>query len=605
MVSPSRVADLAQSVKEQADIVRLIAEYGVRLKKTGGQNFSGLCPFHKEKTPSFSVHQTRQFFHCFGCGKAGDVFTFVRDIENVSFPESVRIVAQKLGIPMPRHEWSSPQEAEEAKTRGALIDIHERATAWFEQQLHSPEGAKARGYLLQQRQLDEATIRQFRLGYAPDNFNALREHLKRQFPLDALKASGLFSWKEDNAAIDALYAKFRNRVMFPICNDTGRAIAFTARTLAAPGDEKAGPKYLNSPETPIYSKGRVLFNLDKAKDAIRKLDYAIVVEGNVDCITVFASGFHNVIATSGTAFGEAQVRLLARYSKNIIVNFDPDNAGANATEKSLALLLEEEFNIKILTLEPGFDPDLFIRRKSKQAYADALRSAPGYTDYLIERARAQFPPRSPDAKVKALNWLMPHIQRLPNALKRGELARDAAQKLGIDSEILLQEVKRAAVGRNVRQVRAPESASSLTDAERVLLRALAPGAPAEFAETQAHLREAFEIEHLHAGLAAEPVFAALLANPTTSHIAELPLEDVSRRTLAAALMGEQSLEEDFDLELLRNAVIALRRRHFERRQRQLAHELAAAERNGDTASVGQLLQQKMEVMRALRDLEAV
>ncbi|GAC1659427.1 MAG: hypothetical protein NVS9B15_21960 [Acidobacteriaceae bacterium] len=592
--------DLAQSVKEQADIVRLISEYGVRLKKSGAQNWSGLCPFHKEKSPSFSVHQTRQFFHCFGCGKSGDVFTFVREIDNVSFPEAIRVVAQKLDIKLPKQEWSSPQEAEDAKQRAVLLEIHERAVEWFQQQLNSPEGARAREYLSQQRQLDTATVKHFRLGYAPDNFNAMREALKRQFPLDSLKASGLFSWKDESAGGDAIYAKFRNRVMFPICNDAGRPIAFTARTLAAPGDEKAGPKYLNSPETPIYSKGRVLFNLDKAKESIRRLDYAIVVEGNVDCITVFASGFQNVIATSGTAFGEAQVRLLARYSKNIIVNFDPDNAGANATEKSLALLLEEEFSVRILNLEAGFDPDLFIRRKGKQAYADALTSSPQYTEYLIERARTLFPPRSTDARVKAVNWLLPHIQRIPNRIKRDELANNAAQQLGIDSDVLRAEIKQAAVSRSTRQVK-PQT-GTVTDAERVLLRALAPGAPAHFAETQTHLREAVEVESLHQGLASEAIFTAMLTHSEVGQISDLPLEDDARRTLAAVLMEEGSVEQDFEIELLQNAVIALRRRHFERRQRQLAHELSAAERRGDTAAVSQLLEQKLQLVRALREL---
>ncbi len=190
----------------------------------------------------------------------------------------------------------------------------------------------------------------------------------------------------------SIYSKFRNRVMFPITQESGKVIAFTGRTLSA--DEKAGPKYLNSPETAIYSKSRVLFNLDLAKEAIRKLDYAILVEGQMDCISVYAAGFHNVIASSGTAFTELQAKLLGRFSKNVVVNFDPDTAGARATERTLGLLVEEEFQIKVLTLEPGFDPDLFIRRKGKDAYAAALKASQSYFDYLIERARAQFPVRS-------------------------------------------------------------------------------------------------------------------------------------------------------------------------------------------------------------------
>lgn len=590
-------SDFAQSVKEQADIVRIVGDY-VRLKKAGAQNWSGLCPFHKEKTPSFSVHQSRQFFHCFGCNKSGDVFTFVKDIENISFPESVRVVAQKCGIPLPKQQFSSPQEAEEARHRGTLLEMHDRAADFFQQQLASPEGARAREYLLQQRGLDERTIKAFRLGYAPESFSLFRDRLKNQFTEDQLKSAGLL---KEAAGGTTAYSTFRNRVMFPISNEAGRIIAFTGRTLAAPGDEKAGPKYLNSPETPIYTKGRILFNLDKAKEAVRKLDYAIVVEGNVDCITVFASGFHNVIATSGTAFTEAQVRLLGRFSKNIVVNFDPDNAGANATEKSLALLLEEEFNVRILTLEAGFDPDLYIRRKGKQAYAEELKNSLPYTDYLIERARTLFPPKSPDAKVKAINWLLPHIQRIPNRIKRDELAMDAAQKLGIDSTTLRQELKHAAVSRATRQIK-PQNIGTITDSEKVLLRALAPGAPAHFAGTRQHLREAISGESLHEGLGAESLFATLLAHPDAQHITDLPLNDEVRRQLATVLMDAESAGDDFEVDMLQHAVVALRRMHLERQQRRLAAELAAAERKNDTAAVARILQEKMKLSQALRDL---
>jgi DNA primase len=333
-----------ETLKQQADIVRIVGDY-VKLKKAGAQNFSGLCPFHAEKTPSFSVHATRQFFHCFGCGESGDVFTFIQKVENITFPEAVRLIAQKLGVPLPKISFSSPAEARDAQVRMALLDVHVRAVAFFQECLRRPEGANAREYL-KGRGLDDETMTRFRVGYAPDSGFLLRDALRREFDEELLRESGLFSWKEsaqkgssqlsalssqekqlqiprsardDNKAESsdqcervaesrelraessfAIYSKFRNRVMFPICNDQGKVIAFTGRTLST--DEKAGPKYLNSPETPIYSKSGVLFNLDNAKEAIRKLDYSILVEGQMDCISVYAAGFHNVIASSGTAF---------------------------------------------------------------------------------------------------------------------------------------------------------------------------------------------------------------------------------------------------------------------------------------------------------------
>src|ERR1044071_4591351 len=361
--------DFAYTVKQQADIVRIVGDY-IKLKKAGAQNYSGLCPFHGEKTASFSVHATKQFYHCFGCGVSGDVFSFVQKIENITFPEAVRAVAQKLGIAMPKVSYSSPAEAKEAKLRTILLDVHERACAFFQECLRRPEGANAREYLAG-RGLDEETIKSFRIGYAPDSGFLLRDRLKGEFDEEVLRESGLFSWKQDDsrqqntrsldsarddsaqtgASVAAMYSKFRNRVVFPIANETARVIAFTGRTLAT--DEKAGPKYLNSPETAIYSKGRVLFNLDKAKEAIRKLDYAILVEGQMDCISVYAAGMHNVIASSGTAFTDPQAKLLARCSRKIVVNFDPDTAGAAAAERSLGLLVGEDFEIKVLTLEQG------------------------------------------------------------------------------------------------------------------------------------------------------------------------------------------------------------------------------------------------------------
>src|ERR1039458_1839144 len=388
----SQPGDFASTVKQQADIVRIVGEY-VKLRKSGAQNYSGLCPFHQEKTASFSVHAGKQFFHCFGCNAGGDVFSFVQKIENITFPEAVRMVAEKLGIPMPKVTYSSPEEARQAKQRGGLIEIHERACAFFQEQLKRPEAAHAREYL-KTRGLSSETIAEFRIGYAPESGFLLRDSLRGQYDEDTLRESGLFSWKDkgdDEKAQQktSLYSKFRNRVMFPIANEQGKVIAFTGRTLAT--DEKSGPKYLNSPETGIYSKGRVLFNLDKAKEAIRKLDYAILVEGQMDCISVDSAGFHNVIASSGTAFTELQAKLLGRFSKNVVVNFDPDTAGARATERTLGLLVEEEFNIRIIRLDTGFDPDLYIRRKGKDAYKQALKQSQGYFAYLIERARSQFP----------------------------------------------------------------------------------------------------------------------------------------------------------------------------------------------------------------------
>ncbi|MGB8261386.1 MAG: DNA primase, partial [Terracidiphilus sp.] len=452
------MTDFAQSVKQQADIVKVIETY-IRLRKAGAQNYSGLCPFHKEKSPSFSVHAVRQFYHCFGCGVSGDVFSFVGKIENVGFPEAVRIVAGKCGIPLPKREFSSPEEAAEARLRGRLLELHETAAAWFEEQLAGPEGAVAREYLAG-RGLTAEGIKAFRIGYAPDGFHALRDRLSGMADGEVLRASGLFSSKEhEDGTQGPLYDRFRKRVMFPIANESGRVIAFTARTLET--GEKAGPKYINSPETPLYSKGQVLFNLDKARTAIRKMGYALLVEGQMDCISVFLRGIQNVIATSGTAFTEQQVNLLRRHTTNVLANFDPDAAGANAAEKSIALLTEEGFTIRIVTLDDGLDPDRYIRERGVEAYTAALMAARRQSDYLIERARQAFPGAAPEQKLKAMNFLLPHIRRIPERLVRDQFAMDAAQKLGIDSAVLCEELRQAALKRRDSVVSRPATLSEV------------------------------------------------------------------------------------------------------------------------------------------------
>jgi DNA primase len=634
--------DFKEIVKQQADIVRVVGDY-VKLKKAGAQNYSGLCPFHNEKTPSFSVHATRQFYHCFGCGVSGDVFSFVQKIENVTFPEAVRAVAQKLGIALPKASFSSPAEAEGAKLRTVLLEIHERASAFFQERLRRPEGASAREYLTG-RGLNEEMIKAFRIGYAPDSGFLLKDRLKGEFDEEVLRASGLFSWKESSqlSAVSSqqsespevaglspiesdstrddkptandqrpatMYSKFRNRVVFPITNETGRVIAFTGRTLST--DEKAGPKYLNSPETAIYSKSRVLFNLDQAKEAIRKLDYAILVEGQMDCISVYAAGFHNVIASSGTAFTELQARLLGRFSKNIVVNFDPDTAGAKATERTLSLLVEEEFQIKVLTLEAGFDPDLFIRRKGKDAYGKALKHSQRYFDYLIERSQNQFPIRSAEGKVKALNYLLPHIQRVPSRIVRDELAREISQKLGIDSTVLRHELKHAAASRSTASLKAPVEAQ-VTDAEKLLIRALTSASEMQTSEQHVSARDGAEEEFdparqahfvlknepLHIGLATESLIETLLNSVAESaDVMELPLPDADRNLLASILMKE---DEDLTAERLEGAVRALRRIRYRHEMDQVQRELLAAKKH-DPDRLRFLLREKDRLKRALMD----
>jgi DNA primase len=584
-------SDFAQLVKQQADIVRIIGEY-ITLKKSGAGTMKGLCPFHGEKTASFSVHAVRQFYHCFGCNESGDVFSFVQKIENVGFPEAVKMVAQKCGIPLPKREFSSPEEAQESRQRGKLLELHDLATSWFEEQLRSSEGARAREYLTG-RGLTTEAIAKFRIGYAPESFNALRDRLQGTAPPDLLRLSGLLSSKEQpDGSAGPLYSRFRKRITFPIHNEAGRVIAFTARALDS--DEKSGPKYMNSPETPLYSKGQVLFNLDKAKQAIRERTFALLVEGQMDCITAYMAGFHNVLATSGTAFTEMQVRLLSRYTKRLFVNFDPDTAGANAAEKSIALLTEEDFEVLVVTLEGGLDPDRFIRERGIKAYVGAVEAARRHSDYLLERAIQLFPSRTAEGKTKALNYLLPHIRRMPNRITRDEFAADAAQKLGIDSALVREELHQAA--RKRRDLVDPSALDRLKDAERVLLRAMA-AAP----ESRIFLRisqalngqpQSFE------GLAVTPILCLLRDRGALEPLAALP-DAWQRALLAQALLRESS---EVELEQVEAALESLKYRHLEALQRRVRADIAEAERRGDWAQLAVFMAEKLKVDRQMRDV---
>ncbi len=586
------MSDFAQSVKQQADIVKVIEGY-IRLRKTGGANFSGLCPFHKEKSPSFSVHAVRQFYHCFGCGESGDVFSFVSKIENVSFPESVRIVAQKCGIPLPKREFSSPEEAAEARLRGKLLELHEIATAWFEEQLQGPEGALAREYLAG-RGLSPEGIKKFHIGYAPDSFHALEERLRGVADDATLRASGLFSSKEQgDGTMGAIYDRFRKRVMFPIANEGGRVIAFTARTLET--GEKAGAKYINSPETPLYSKGQVLFNLDKAKSVVRQAGFALLVEGQMDCISVFLRGIQNVIATSGTAFTEQQVAILKRHTQNVVVNFDPDAAGSNAAEKSIALLTEEGFSIKIVTLDGGLDPDRYVRERGVEAYSQAIRAAKWQADYLIERARAAFPGANAEQKVKAMNFLLPHIRRIPEELARVQFAADASQKLGIDSAVLREELRQAALRRRDRvEVRK----TGLTEVERVLLRALAIEDPENQQVRKIAADAILQQSAWFEQLSVFPTLKLLAARQARDPM-EVVDDPAQRALLAAALLGETRPPEENEVA---SSIQQIQERGIESRLREVRGLIAEAERSADFAQLSGLMKEKLELDKALRQL---
>src|SRR5579864_3401036 len=513
----AEAGSFADRVKQQADIVRVIGEY-VQLKKAG-QNFRGLCPFHSEKTPSFNVHPTRQIYHCFGCGKGGDVFSFVMEMEKCEFPDAVRQVAEKSGIAVPRARERSPQERKQNQARSALVEMHREAQTFFVKQLEgTPEGKLARAYL-EDRGLDKATIERFGIGYAPSGGDALLRFLKQKYSEKLLAESGLISRSEQGGR---MYDRFRRRITFPIANESGKIVAFGARAL---GEDQ--PKYLNSPETPIYSKSNVLYHLDRAKEALRRADFAILVEGYMDAIAVARADIANVVASCGTSLAEPQIKLLGRFTKRVIVNYDPDAAGQAATERSISLLLEQDFEVRVLALpaigDKKADPDLFIREKGVEEYTKLLKDAPPYVDYLIGRAR-QMGLATGEEKRRAVNFLLPYLQKIPNPILRSEWATRIAQQLRLDEPVLRAALTKAARERRSEVKIQPELAGRpAKPVERRLIRMLA-----EATGFRRELAQTLQSAELYHGLETEKIFSALI-------VASLADEPMTATDVAANL----------------------------------------------------------------------
>jgi DNA primase len=581
----AEAGSFADRVKQQADIVRVVGEY-VRLKK-GGQNFVGLCPFHSEKTPSFAVHPVKQIYHCFGCGAGGDVFKFVMEMEKCPFPESIRIVAEKCGIAIPQPRERSPEERKENQQRTALVEMHRVAQAFFVKQLESTaEGKVARAYL-EDRGLGKEAVEQFGIGYTPSGGDALVRFLKTKYPDKLLVESGLVSRDQSGRMFD----RFRRRITFPIANESGKIVAFGCRAL---GDDM--PKYLNSPETPIYSKSNVLYHLDRAKEALRRSDFAVLVEGYMDAIAVARAGVSNVVASCGTSLAEPQIKLLARFTHRVIVNYDPDTAGQTATERSISLLLEQDFEVRVLALPGKADPDKFIREQGNEAYIKVLKEAPPYVDYLIARAR-RMDLTTGEGKLRAVNFLLPYVQKIPNSLLRSEWATRIAQQLRLDEPVLRAALSKVVAERRG-QLKTPAEliGRAAKPVERRLIRMLAEGEG-----FRQELARRIQQDQLYLGLETEKIMAALvLANlsappgqPVQASEVAAILEERDRRMLFEILFEEAS---DLTWEEAESCVEAL---HHRRAERELSDVQRSIEANPPSADLRGLLERKQALMKRL------
>ena len=574
-----------EQVRNGISIVDLVGGY-VRLQKKG-KDYGALCPFHNEKTPSFTVSEAKQIFYCFGCQAGGDIFKFIMLMENLTFPESIHQLAESQGIPLPH---STKKSEAESVRRQQLLKILEIATHFFSRRLEGKKDALA---YLKDRQITQETIHQFSIGYAPAGQNLLQELTGQGFDVKDVLACGLI--KEGNSG--GYYDNFRNRIMFPIHNLSGKTIAFGGRIL---GD--GIPKYLNSPETPLYSKSRNLYPLDLTRNEIRKRDFAIIVEGYFDCIIPFHFGIRNVVASLGTSLTESQVKVLGRYTRNVITNYDPDSAGTAATLRSIDLFLEQGFRVNVLQLPSGEDPDVFLRKQGIEAYREKLKASQSYLDFVLSQFMSQQrDPFSPKGKQEVVSHILPYLVKIPNPIERAEYVTRIASRLQLDESLLRLEMRKMpARKRETPRFDYSVPAEQGTRAENILLVAMLEEqwAASTFEQLEPELFEGLRTERIFQGIFQLKEQATEI---TTIRLREIISEGTDRN-----LIEEMALRSaDFPLSEkdIRSSVQELRRMKDERLIRQLQEEIKAEEKeHSDSDKIAELLVQK-ETLRRKMDKE--
>ena len=419
-----------EQIRAASDIVDVIGSY-LPLKKNGA-NFTALCPFHKEKSPSFNVNPHKQIFHCFGCHKGGDVFTFVKDYENIGFMDAVRRLAERAKIPLEFENTPGAQESRHLKDQ--LLEIHDQlATRWQNCLANEAAGQVARDYLAK-RGVSVDAIKLFRIGAAPELWDDTVNWAKsKNFPVEIVEQAGLIIKKEETGRH---YDRFRGRLMFPICDEQGRVVAFSGRVLS--GDEKTA-KYVNSPETPIFTKSKIFFGLDKSKRAILDAGYAIICEGQLDLIACFMAGVQNIVAPQGTAFTDQHARIIKRYANEVVLCFDSDNAGQNAIVRALDHLLAAELAVRVAVVPSPHDPDSFIKNFGGEAYRKLVESAEGFFDYLLKRLIATNDTQTDKGRLTILRGMAEALHKTNNSVLLDTHAQKTALRLGVSVDAVRKE----------------------------------------------------------------------------------------------------------------------------------------------------------------------
>ncbi|MEK6334341.1 MAG: DNA primase [Acidobacteriota bacterium] len=587
-----------EDLKRQADIVRIVQDY-VTLKKAGA-NWVAPCPFHKETKPSFSVNPAKEMFFCFGCHKGGSVFTFVMEIERVAFPEAIKIVAEKSGMPLPKMEDDGRFEARQ-RDSDRVIEMNQWALVWWEDQLQSKSApAQAAREYLKERGLSEETIKTFRLGFAPDTWEALSTHLRQKGATqEQLEKSGLVVKKDEGGSYD----RFRGRLVFPVFDAQGKPIAFGGRTLEPEGE----PKYLNSPETSAYTKGRHLFGLNLSRDEIRRHGFAILVEGYLDLIVPYQFGVRNVVASLGTALTPEQVKLIGRFARKVVVNYDGDRAGVQAAKRAIETILAEDLEVKVLVLPDNADPDDFIRKYGVTEYQQRRGEAQPHIQFVIDQAVRDRNLHSPADKAAAVEETLPFVRAVRSRIQKREyfdIAMDGLRVQPDQRRELWQRIRSGAStdAASVQEMVRRSPASRPTVAEERLLQLLL--ANEELRKIVLPRLEPSDYE----GLATSAIFRALVSldqddkEISFDSLSEATAGDVHASEFLARLMMAESLESfDDALAAADSCMDALRLLKIDRRIDELSSEVAEAERAGEAERRDRLALELLQLSKQRSD----
>jgi DNA primase len=606
-------------LKNRADLVRIIEPYAPLKKK--GANWMGCCPFHQEKTPSFSVNPSKGFYKCFGCGKGGSAYNFVMEIEGLNFPEAIKRVAELSGVPLPepiddeKYEQNKVKKEARKKIADEVIELNNFALEFWENHLQddNPHSKAAREYL-ERREISSETQKAFHIGFAPDSWDALMSYLKLKGADEKLiETSGLVSVNEDKKKV---YDRFRGRIMFPVLDIKGNPVAFGARILA-----QGEPKYLNSPETPAYVKGEHLYGLFQSKEEIRQKKFAILVEGYLDLIALYQYGIKNTAASLGTAFTPEQSKLLKRFTKKLVVNYDGDKAGVKAARRAIETLLVEDFETKVLILPDGQDPDDFLKAHGAERYNHLRGNAFPYLQFVLENVAKERNLATPKAKAEAVEDILPVLSAVRNVVEKRETLKQALKFLNIEDKVLegylwkkIQKNSNYAAGddsKNKTEVKdfvIKRNTIKMTVAEQHLLELL-------IYDEELRDRILPQIEETdYENLATAEVFRALLAlkeigtEVTGETLGELVSDDAAASDFVSVLLLSEPAREGGEAidEVLRDAegcVIALRSMAMSRRILEISQEMVFAEQSGDFALRDELVGEQINLARLKHNLE--